>query len=82
MMDMCSACIKQIYSVLLQLAYLLRTVKCNQMDNMNGELQINFSLLKVQRILTSWQTIYRKKKCLIGKEFFFPHSELSYLKKI
>lgn len=61
MMDMCSACIKQIYSVLLQLAYLLRTVKCNQMDNMNGELQINFSLLKVQRILTSWQTIYRKK---------------------
>lgn len=71
MMDMCSACIKQIYSVLLQLAYLLRTVKCNQMDNMNGELQINFSLLKVQRMLTSWQTIYRKKKCLIGKEFFF-----------
>lgn len=56
-------------------------VKCNQMDNLNGELQINFSLLQVQRMFIEVSKWFTETKCLISKDFF-SYSELNNLEQV
>lgn len=79
-MDLSSACIKPSIqsSYIGQFIRIKEHGKYNQMDNLDGELQINYSLLKVQRIFIQPGKWFTETEGLIGKEIS-SYSELNNL---